>query len=358
MDTSAILRKLRPAMMAVSDPLSGESVWLAGLVKDPRVEDGALRFTVQVTPRHTPIQRRALVDALVEALREGGVEVPIDPFVREGDAPQATVQAPEAPRAVLQDPVKLEGVRYVLAVASGKGGVGKSTVATNLAVALARKGLSVGLLDADVHGPSAPTMFGVTGRPMISPERRILPREAHGVRVLSMGLVADPEQPMIWRGPMVMGALRQFLEQGDWRGTDVLVVDLPPGTGDAQLTLVQSVPLAGAVVVTTPQEVALADAVRGLQMFRKVGVPVLGLVENMAYYALPDGTRDPVFGEGGGARLAAAYDSEVLVQLPLQTSIRAAGDAGQPIAAGTGPHADAFTQLADAVWARLDAASA
>jgi ATP-binding protein involved in chromosome partitioning len=248
----------------------------------------------------------------------------------------------------------LEGVKHVIAIASGKGGVGKSTVSTNLAVALNRLGHSVGLLDADIYGPSVPTMMNVHERPMADAgTRKILPIPAHGVKCLSMGMLVDPEEAMIWRGPMVMGAVRQFLQDASWAGTDYLLIDLPPGTGDAQLTLIQAVDLSGAIVVTTPQPVALADAVRGITMFRKLDVPLLGVVENMAWYELPDGTRDYVFGQDGGKRTAQKYDTELLGQIPLRSALRAAGDEGTPIALGSSPTAEMFLSVARRVAEKL-----
>jgi ATP-binding protein involved in chromosome partitioning len=244
----------------------------------------------------------------------------------------------------------------VIAVASGKGGVGKSTVSTNLAVALRRLGHAVGLLDADIYGPSVPIMMNVHVKPMLDQDtRRILPVVSYGVRCLSMGMLVDADEAMIWRGPMVMGALRQFLQEARWDGLDYLVVDLPPGTGDAQLTLIQAVDLAGAVVVTTPQEVALGDAIRGITMFRKLEVPLLGLVENMAYYELPDGTRDYVFGEGGGARVAQRFETDLLGQVPLRSAIRQGGDQGLPAALGQGPDAEVFLQIAKQIAQKLPA---
>jgi ATP-binding protein involved in chromosome partitioning len=248
----------------------------------------------------------------------------------------------------------IEGVRHVVAIASGKGGVGKSTVATNLAIALSRLGASVGLLDADIYGPSVPTMMNAHGRPLADAgTKKILPIPAHGIRTLSMGQLVDPEEAMIWRGPMVMGAVRQFLQDADWRGCDYLLIDLPPGTGDAQLTLIQAVELAGAVIVTTPQPVALADAVRGITMFRKLDVPLLGIVENMAYYELPDGTRDYVFGRDGGVMVAQKYDTPLLGQIPLRSSVRQAGDDGAPVALGDSPVAEGFLAIARQIAGKL-----
>ena len=252
---------------------------------------------------------------------------------------------------------RLEGVKHIIAVASGKGGVGKSTVAVNLAISLQRAGYSVGLIDLDVYGPSLPTMMNVSARPMVDQSGKIVPVNAYGVRCISMGLLVDEEQAMIWRGPMIMGVLRQFLQDVRWSGVDYLVVDLPPGTGDAQLSLIQSVELAGAVIVTTPQKVALADAVRGISMFEKLEVPILGLVENMAYYPLPDGTRDYVFGQGGGRATAERFGVDVLGELPLRTAVRKACDAGLPTALGETEEAATFAKIAEEVAQRLPVAS-
>ncbi|HKQ62642.1 MAG TPA: Mrp/NBP35 family ATP-binding protein, partial [Candidatus Polarisedimenticolaceae bacterium] len=248
----------------------------------------------------------------------------------------------------------LPGVRHVVAVASGKGGVGKSTVAVNLAVALARRGLRVGLLDADIYGPSVPLLVGLQGeRPEFDPEtRRLLPFECHGLRCMSLGWLVDPDSAVIWRGPMVMKAIDQLLRDVDWGELDVLVVDLPPGTGDAQLTLSQKVRLAGAVIVTTPQDVALADAIKGVAMFRKVGVPVLGLIENMSYFLCPHcGERTEIFSHGGGRRQAERLDVPFLGEIPLDPAICRGSDAGLPVAAGRedSPQAAAFLRTAAAV---------
>jgi ATP-binding protein involved in chromosome partitioning len=224
----------------------------------------------------------------------------------------------------------LEHIRNIIAVASGKGGVGKSTTAVNLALALARDGASVGLLDADIYGPSIPRMLGVSGRPDTD-GKRIIPKQAHGLQVMSIGFLVEDETPMIWRGPMVTSALQQLLGETNWSGLDFLVIDLPPGTGDIQLTLAQKVPVAGAVIVTTPQDIALLDARKAYQMFRKVGVPVLGVVENMSTHICSQcGFEEPIFGSGGGAAMSGDYDIPLLGQLPLAMEIRAALDAGRP----------------------------
>ena len=249
---------------------------------------------------------------------------------------QKKAKAPTGPHGQSPDPwadrEKLPGVKRIIAVASAKGGVGKSSVAVNLALALAEEGHRVGLLDADIYGPSLPTMLLVHQQPEVSQDRKIFPGQAHDLQVLSMGLLIDPEQAVIWRGPMVFSAVKQFLKDAIWNELDYLVVDLPPGTGDAQLTLVQQVPLAGVVMVTTPQEVALADVRRGVQMFRQVEVPVLGVVENMSYFLCPDnGKRYDIFGTGGGQKVADQFDLPLLAEIPIDPRIRVGGDTAKPL---------------------------
>jgi ATP-binding protein involved in chromosome partitioning len=249
----------------------------------------------------------------------------------------------------------IPGVKQVIAISSGKGGVGKSTVAVNLACAMARRGLRVGLLDADIYGPNAPTMLGVADRtPQVRGEgasQVLTPIESCGIAMVSMGLLIDANQPVIWRGPMLNGIIRQFLYQVDWGERDMLVVDLPPGTGDAQLTLAQAVPMAGVVVVTTPQLVSLADARRGLAMFLQMGVPVLGVVENMSAFIPPDAPdkRYAIFGCGGGATLAEEAAVPLLAELPLELPVREGGDRGQPVVLGApeSATAQAFIALAE-----------
>jgi ATP-binding protein involved in chromosome partitioning len=251
--------------------------------------------------------------------------------------------------------VRLEGTKHIVAVASGKGGVGKSTVAANLAVALARLGLSVGLLDADIYGPSIPMMFNVGDeRPKSAGGQNFFPIEKYGVKLISIGFFLSEKAPVIWRGPMVMGAVRQFLKDTLWGSQDFLIVDLPPGTGDAQLTLAQQVSLDGAVIVTTPQEVALLDATRAIKMFRQVHCPILGVVENMSYFVCPDcGERDEIFGYGGGERMAETEGTHLLARIPVYPEVREAGDGGMPIAIATPTHpvSEAFMELARRVVA-------
>ncbi len=253
--------------------------------------------------------------------------------------------------------VRLEGTRFIVAVASGKGGVGKSTVAANLATALSRIGYKVGLLDADIYGPSVPMMFG-TGdeRPRGAGGQSFYPVERFGVKLISIGFFLNDKAPVIWRGPMVMGAVRQFLKDTLWGTQDFLIVDLPPGTGDAQLTLAQEVAIDGVVIVTTPQDVALADAMRAVRMFRQVHCPLLGVVENMSYFVCPDcGERDEIFGHGGGDKMASGEHMEMLVRLPIFTEVREAGDAGRPIVIAQPDHpaSQAFIELARRVAAAM-----
>jgi ATP-binding protein involved in chromosome partitioning len=243
-------------------------------------------------------------------------------------------------------------------VSSTKGGVGKSTVAANLALALRRHGQRVGLLDADVYGPSLPMMLGVSGRPRMSEDKRIYPLDQYGVKVMSVGFFLDDSSPVIWRGPLVMGLVRQFLRDVEWGELDLLVIDLPPGTGDAALTLLQQVPVAGGVVVTTPQDVATLDVERGIAMFRQVNTPVFGIVENMSFYECPKcGKKEYIFGKGGAQRIAEHFDLPVLGQLPLTPEVRISGDAGKPIVLESPDHLvshvfmDVATKVMDAVEA-------
>ena len=261
------------------------------------------------------------------------------------------------PHAVQGELKPLANVRNIVAVGSGKGGVGKSTTAINLALALAAEGLAVGVLDADVYGPSVPMMLGLSGKPDSPDGKTIEPMRAHGIEAMSIGLLVDQDTPMIWRGPMATSALTQLLTETRWGDLDVLVVDLPPGTGDIQLTMAQKIPVAGAVVVTTPQDIATLDARKALKMFEKLGIAVLGLVENMAVHVCTNcGQAEHIFGEGGAARMSAQYDVPVLGSLPLQVSIREQGDAGTPIVAAQpdSAAAQAYREVARAMLGRLE----
>jgi ATP-binding protein involved in chromosome partitioning len=264
-----------------------------------------------------------------------------------GDRPPAAPARPKLP---------LPGVRHIIAVASGKGGVGKSTTAANLALALLGLGHKVGVLDADIHGPSMQRVLGVTGKPRTTADKRIVPKEAHGLKVMSMGFLVPEDTAMIWRGPMVMGAIQQLLRDVDWGELDFLVIDMPPGTGDAQLTLAQNAPLSGAVIVSTPQDLALIDAARGVAMFNKVEIPVLGIVENMSSFICPNCQHEtPIFGHGGARAEAKRLGVRFLGEIPLDMAIRVTSDAGRPIVIDqpAGPHAAAYRAVAEGVLAIL-----
>jgi ATP-binding protein involved in chromosome partitioning len=253
------------------------------------------------------------------------------------------------PHAVQRGVKLVPGVRNIIAVASGKGGVGKSTTAVNLALALAAEGANVGVLDADIYGPSQPMMLGISGRPETKDGKKLEPMEGHGLQAMSIGFLIDTETPMVWRGPMVTQALEQLLKDTNWRDLDYLVVDLPPGTGDIQLTLAQKVPVTGAIIVTTPQDIALIDARKGLKMFEKVGIPILGIVENMSFHVCPKcGHESHIFGTGGAERMAKDYGTELLGQLPLDESIRSQADSGKPtvVSEPDGPLAAIYRKIA------------
>lgn len=276
------------------------------------------------------------------------------------DPPRAAPGPGPRPSPTPPQPQSIPGVRYVIAVSSGKGGVGKSTVATNLAAAMAAEGHRVGLLDADVYGPDIPIMFGIHSRPRVTQDERVIPIEAHGVKLMSVGFLIEGDTPAIWRGPIVMGIIRQFLQQVEWGELDYLVVDMPPGTGDAQLSLVQLAKVDGAVMVTTPQGVATADVLKGIKMFERVDVPVLGLIENMSGFACPHcGETTDLFGRGGGRKLAATADVAFLGEVPLGGSVVRAGDDGRPsvLADPDSPESRAFVELARTIAALLETAS-
>jgi len=324
------------------------------LVRALAIEGGAVRFVIEA---ETPAQARALepvrtaAEAAVRALP--GVTSVSAVLTAHGPAPKGPATPPPPSLTIGRHPTpqagpeKVPGVDRIIAVGSGKGGVGKSTVAANLAVALARAGRRVGLLDADIYGPSQPRMMGVSQRPASPDGKTIIPLRAHGVTMMSIGLMVDPDKAVVWRGPMLMGALQQMLGQVEWGRLDILIVDLPPGTGDVQLTLCQRTELTGAIVVSTPQDVALIDARKALDMFRTLKTPVLGLIENMSTYICPNcGHEAHIFGHGGVRDEAAALGLPFLGELPLSIDVRLAGDAGTPIALGQGPQAEAYARIA------------
>jgi ATP-binding protein involved in chromosome partitioning len=356
MTATTPVHQLQPAAIRVRDPISSRSIWLAGMIKNITTDQDTLVFDLIFLPEHDRDQRRSIEKDLISNLNELGVtDLRITTKLKDDHKPKtkSPVRGMEgggmAPHGGAIEKKELKGVTHVIAVSSGKGGVGKSTLSTNLAVALKKLGHSVGLLDCDVYGPSIPLMMNVKSRPTADAEGNLIPVVAHGVKCISLGLFVDPEEAIIWRGPMVMGAIRQFIQQTSWGGVDYLIIDLPPGTGDAQLTLIKAVTIASAIIISTPQPVALADAIRGIAMFQQLKVPLLGLVENMAYYELPDGTRDYIFGEGGGQKTADRFNTPLLAQLPLRSAIRACGDTGEPIALGDSPTAQIFADIAAAV---------
>ncbi len=336
-----IIDALRP----VKDPEIGRSLVDLGMIKDVVINNHNVTVHVELTTPACPLREDIKNDVTVAVKGVNGVQdvdLKFTARVRPSGAGMTNRQ-------------QIQGVKNVIAVASGKGGVGKSTVAVNMAIALAQDGASVGLLDADVYGPSIPMMMGIQAQPMMR-DNKIVPLDVYGVKIMSIGFLIEPGKALIWRGPLVSQLVTQFLKDVDWGELDYLVVDLPPGTGDAQLTLVQQIPLSGAVIVTTPQNVALADAVKGLAMFREVKTTILGIVENMSYFICPNcGEETDIFGSGGGQHVSDEYEVPLLARIPLESSIRSGGDAGQPIIVSdpTSPPAEAFRHAARQAAARL-----
>ncbi|SFR35853.1 ATP-binding protein involved in chromosome partitioning [Yoonia tamlensis] len=329
----------------------GESIVSRDMVRALNIDSGAVRFVIeakdpQEAAKMEPI-RKAAEDLVGKMAGVSSVSVILTahgPAPKAPEAPSLKIGRHPTPQA---GPASVPGVNRILAIGSGKGGVGKSTVSSNLAVALAREGRRVGLLDADIYGPSQPRMMGVSKRPASPDGKTIIPLQAHGVTVMSIGLMVDPDKAVVWRGPMLMGALQQMLGQVAWGELDVLIIDLPPGTGDVQLTLCQKTNLTGAVVVSTPQDVALIDARKAIDMFNTLKTPVLGLIENMSTFHCPNcGHESHIFGHGGVAAEADKMGVPLLGALPIDLDTRLAGDAGTPIAAGDSPMADAYRTLA------------
>ena len=353
-DTSdPILRAAQHALSALRLPDGGP--FLEGReVTGPVIAAGRVSVTLTVPAARAP-EYAPLRDAAEAALRAvPGCEGALVLLTGETTAPPVLKTADAPARAAV-----LEGVRHVIAVASGKGGVGKSTTAVNLALGLRGLGLSVGILDADIHGPSIPTLLALHGRPRMGRDRRLLPKQSNGITAMSMGMMVDAETAMVWRGPMVMSAITQMLAEVDWGRLDVLIVDMPPGTGDAQLAIAQGTTLSGAVIVSTPQDLALIDARRGIAMFRKVDVPILGLIENMAHFICPDcGSEHAIFGTGGARDEALRLGVPYLGAVPLTMDLRAASDNGAPIVSRDpdGPLGRLYTGMAQAVWDTVSAA--
>ncbi|HEX7594558.1 MAG TPA: iron-sulfur cluster carrier protein ApbC [Anaerolineae bacterium] len=331
------------ALSQVQEPELHRDLVTLKMIKDIKIQNDAVNFTVVLTTPACPLRSQIESEAKAAVIALGAKQVNI-----KWDA---NVPTDARISGKLNIPVK-----STIAVASGKGGVGKTTVSVNLAVALAQMGAKVGLMDADIYGPNIPIMMGVNEQPRATKDQRIIPLEAYGVKLMSMGFLVPPEQAVIWRGPMLHSAIRQFLSDVDWGDLDYLVIDLPPGTGDAQLTLTQSVPLTGGVVVATPQDVALADVAKGIAMFQKLEVPVIGVVENMSYFLCPHcGERTDIFAHGGAQKMAEKYHVPFLAEIPLDVAIRVGGDTGKPITAAQpdSPYAQVFQKLAQAVAARV-----
>ena len=365
--TSASLREI---LRGITDPVRNMDIVTAGLVEEVVVRPGPHGVLVQVSLVTDRDHAQALepVRQQAEKLLAGQRGVQNASVVLTAHKATTSAAATPAPAhakhshgsAAAAKPVLLPQVRHIVAVASGKGGVGKSTVAVNLAVALAQSGLSVGLLDADIYGPSLPRMLGLARRPEVRGDR-MMPLEAWGLKAMSIGFLVEEETPMIWRGPMVMGALEQMMGQVEWGALDIMIVDMPPGTGDAQLTMAQRVTMTGAVIVSTPQDIALLDARRGVKMFERTRVPVLGLVENMSYFCCPNcGHRTEIFGHGGARAEAAKLGAEFLGEIPLLLDIRTAADAGTPIVASEPDSAAAasYKAVAARLWEKVQGDSA
>jgi len=368
------------ALRKIAAPDRSGDIVARGLVTGLVVKNGNVGFSIEVDPREGPKLEplRKAAEKAVEAL-PGVLSVTAVLTAHRGaqaGAPSGqdhdhghshghahghahghTQGAPGQQPRTAPGRTPVAGIKHIIAVASGKGGVGKSTTAVNLALALSGQGLKVGLLDADIYGPSIPRLLGISGKPEATPEKKLAPMQKFGLKIMSMGFLVAEETPMIWRGPMVMSAITQLLREVDWGQLDVLVCDLPPGTGDAQLTMAQSVPLSGAVIVSTPQDIALIDARKGLNMFRKVDVPVLGIVENMSYFTCPHcGGRTDIFAHGGAKIEAEKLETPFLGEIPLDIEIRETSDAGTPIVAARpdSPHTAAYRTVAEQVWRTLN----
>ena len=355
-------QEILDALAKVTEPESGKDIVSAGLVKGLQIKDGHIGFSIEVDPKRgaklEPMRKLAeevvydikgVISATVvltaEKAQGGGAGAPGD------NAPGGPPPGGPAPK--IGTPDLLPGVKSIVAVASGKGGVGKSTTAVNLALGLAAAGHKIGLMDADIYGPSMPRMMGISGQPSSSDGKNLDPMENYGIKVMSMGFMVEEDTPMIWRGPMVQSALEQMLRDVNWGELDVLIVDMPPGTGDAQLTMAQRVPLTGAIIVSTPQDIALLDARRGLNMFRKVDVPVLGLIENMSYFTCPHcGERSEIFSHGGARAEADKLGMDFLGEIPLHMDIRKTSDSGRPIVVSDpdSEYAKAYRAIADKTW--------
>lgn len=343
------------ALRTIQDPDGGQDIVSLNMVTGLVSKSGNVGFTIEVDadrgPKMEPVRKAA--EEVVKTI-PGVLSVTV---VLTAPTATAAPQPAAPPQGGQQQPVKLlEEIGAVIAVASGKGGVGKSTTAVNLALALSQKGLKTAILDADIYGPSLPMMLGITEKPDSPDGKRLMPIEKYGLKCMSIGFMVAADTPMIWRGPMVMGALEQMMGDVEWGETDVMIIDMPPGTGDAQLTIAQRVALAGSVIVSTPQDLALLDARKGLNMFKRVEVPVLGIIENMSYFLCPHcGERSEIFTHGGAKNAAAQMGVDFLGEIPLEMAIREGSDTGRPIVATDpdSPQAKAYHAIAEALWAKV-----
>ncbi len=318
-------------LKTLTDPASGSDLVASGMVRALNIDGGEVRFVMEIDPAHAAALQPVKAEAETRLGALEGVDK-VSVVMTAHTSPKAPPDLKPSRPAQPQGPQKIPGIDRIVAVASGKGGVGKSTLAANLAAALAAEGRRVGLLDADVYGPSQPRMLGVSGRPSSPDGKTILPMRNHGVTMMSIGLMTREEEAVVWRGPMLMGALQQMLNQVQWGALDVLIVDLPPGTGDVQMTLAQKAELSGAIVVSTPQDIALLDARKGIDMFAKLGTPIIGMVENMSTHICSScGHEEHLFGHGGVAAEARKLGVPLLAEIPLSMNIRVAADGGAPI---------------------------
>jgi ATP-binding protein involved in chromosome partitioning len=362
--------RIEAALGRVRHPRTGTDVLSADAIRDiATTTTGKVRLTLLLSAGDDPALARTIRQALeeVEGVSDAQVQVadasafaPKPKPAGSGRALPVMSEPPAAPRVAAPTPVAYPNLGRIIAVSSGKGGVGKSTVAVNLAVALAQSGARVGLMDADIYGPNIPRMMGVNEPPSVINDK-IIPLEAHGVKIISIGFLIDRDQPAIWRGPIVMKIITQFLRDVAWGQLDYFIVDMPPGTGDAQLSLVQATQLGGAIIVTTPQEVSVGDALRGVKMFQRVSVPVLGIVENMSWFECPHcGKPTPIFGSGGGERLAREVDLPLLGQIPLYPRVLEGGDQGAPIVVADpqSPAARALAAIATQVTQQMESLTA
>lgn len=338
-------KEILKALGKVMDPELGKDLVTLNMIRDVLVQGGKVSFKLMLTTMACPLKKELEANAINAVKAMPGVT---DVKIETGA---------EVPKSKgLPNKTPIPGVKNTIAVASGKGGVGKSTVAVNLALALAKTGAKVGILDADVFGPSLPTMMGLHEPLNATPQERLVPLEKWGMKLVSVGFMLDEETPLIWRGPLVMQLVKQFLTGVEWGELDYLVIDLPPGTGDAQLTLVQTIPLTGAVIVTTPQDVALIDARRAIKMFQEVKVPVMGIIENMSFFACPHcGKKSEIFSHGGGEKTSERYHVPFLGKIPIDIAIREGGDSGVPIVESSpeSVHSQAFVKIAQSVASRI-----